>query len=180
MAHFLFLADGKQARDQESCSGIAGVGPGMRQAPAPIRELVARAAGALGYELVGVEWLSRQKSGHLLRVYIDSPDGIDLADCERVSHQVSGLLDVEDPINGDYALEVSSPGLDRPLFELAHFERFIGQSARVRLMVAQEGRSNFRGVITAVDGDEVVLEVDGEPVRLPFGKIASARLVPTF
>lgn len=152
----------------------------MRQAPTQIRDLVERATGALGYELVGVEWVSHSKGRHLLRVYIDAEHGVDLTDCERVSHQVSGLLDVEDPLAGDYALEVSSPGLDRPLFELAHFARFVGQTARVRLYAALDGRSNFKGAITAVEGDEVVLEVDGEPVRLPFGKIASARLVPTF
>lgn len=152
----------------------------MRQAPEQIRRPVAQAVAALGYELVGVEWMSRPKHGHLLRVYIDTPEGVDLTACERVSHQVSGLLDVEDPIHGDYALEVSSPGLDRPLFELAHFERFVGQTVRVRLYTALEGRSNYKGVIRAVEGDEIVVEVDGEPVRLPFGKIASARLVPTF
>lgn len=152
----------------------------MRQAPTQIRELVERATGALGYELVGVEWVSHAKGRHLLRVYIDAEDGVNLTDCERVSHQVSGLLEVEDPVAGDYALEVSSPGLDRPLFELAHFARFVGQTARVKLYAALDGRSNYKGAITAVEGDEVVLEVDGEPVRLPFGKIASARLVPSF
>jgi ribosome maturation factor RimP len=152
----------------------------MRQAPKQISGLVERAVRALGYELVGVEWMPRPKNGHLLRVYIDSPNGVDLTDCERVSHQVSGLFDVENPVPGDYTLEVSSPGLDRPLFELAHFKRFVGETVRVRLYAPQEGRSNFKGVIRTVKGDEVWIEVDGEPIGLPFGKIASARLVPTF
>ena len=140
--------------------------------------MVRGAVEALGYELVGVEYLSRPKAGHLLRIYIDSAQGIDLDDCERVSHQVSGVLDVEDPIRGEYALEVSSPGFDRPLFELAHFERFVGEVARVKLRHALQGRSNYKGVIEAVEGDDVVMQVEGEPVRLPFAQVASARLVP--
>jgi ribosome maturation factor RimP len=151
----------------------------MNKAPAHLQALVGRAVAALDYELVGVELLARGGRGQLLRVYIDGPDGVGLDDCERVSHQVSGLLDVEDPIRGDYALEVSSPGLDRPLFELGHFARFVGETARVRLHAPQDGRSNYKGVIEAVEGDDVVLRVDGEPVRLPYGTIASARLVPT-
>jgi ribosome maturation factor RimP len=139
--------------------------------------LVQSAVDALGYELVGVEYLPRPKSGHLLRIYIDREDGIGLGDCEKVSHQVSGVLDVEDPIRGGYVLEVSSPGLDRPLFEKAHFERFVGEVARIKLHAALNGRSNFKGTILAVDGDDVVLEVDEEPVRLPITQISSARLV---
>jgi len=142
--------------------------------------MVLGAVEALGYELVGVELLSRPKAGHLLRVYIDSPDGVGLSDCEKVSHQVSGVLDVEDPIRGEYALEVSSPGLDRPLFELAHFERYVGETARLKMSVAIDGRSNYKGTILEVDGADVVLQVNGESVRLPFAQIASARLVPEF
>jgi len=150
----------------------------MHQAPPDLTRLVRGAVEALGYELVGAEYLSRAGTGHLLRVYIDSEAGITLTDCEKASHQISGVLDVEDPIRGEYALEVSSPGLDRPLFEKAHFARFAGQKARVKLSVAMDGRSNYKGTIVEVDGDDVVLEVEGESVRLPFGQIASARLVP--
>jgi len=152
----------------------------MHKAPPELMRLVRGAAETLGYELVGVELLSRPKAGHLLRVYIDNESGIGLSDCERVSHQVSGVLDVEDSIRGDYALEVSSPGLDRPLFEKAHFERFVGHVVRVKLNVALEGRSNYKGTIVGIEGDDVVLHADGESVRLPFGQISSARLVPQF
>lgn len=152
----------------------------MHKAPPHLTSIVRAAVEPLGYELVGVEYLSRPKAGHLLRIYIDSEQGVGLSDCERVSHQLSGVLDVEDPIRGDYALEVSSPGLDRPLFEIAHFERFVGQVARVKLSTALNGRSNFKGVIDAVEGEDVVLQVAGEPVRLPFAQMASARLVPEF
>jgi ribosome maturation factor RimP len=152
----------------------------MHKAPPNLTELVRGAVEALGYELVGAELLSRPKAGHLLRIYIDSEGGVGLTDCEKASHQVSGVLEVEDPIKGDYALEVSSPGLDRPLFEKAHFEQFAGHVARVNLNVALEGRSNYKGTIIEVDGDDVVLQVEGEPVRLPFAQMSSARLVPQF
>jgi ribosome maturation factor RimP len=152
----------------------------MHKAPPHLLELVRGATEALGYELVGVELLTRPKAGHLLRIYIDSGNGIGLADCEKVSHQVSGVLEVEDPIKGEYALEVSSPGMDRPLFEKAHFERFVGRVARVKMNVALEGRSNFKGTIVEVDGDDVVLQVEGESIRLPFAQMSSARLVPQF
>lgn len=150
----------------------------MRRAPPHLTNLIRGAVTPLGYELLGVEFLSRPRAGHLLRIYIDSAGGVGLADCEKVSHQVSGVLDVEDPIAGEYALEVSSPGFDRPLFDAAHFARFAGDTARVKLDTALNGRSNFKGVILQVDGDEVVMQVDGEPVRLPLARIASARLVP--
>ena len=152
----------------------------MHKAPPQLAELVRRTVEALGYEHWGLELLSRPRAGHLLRVYIDGADGIGLADCEKVSHQLSGVLDVEDPIRGDYVLEVSSPGMDRPLFEKEQFERFKGQLARVKLSVALEGRSNFKGTISGVEGDRIVMLVDGEPVRLPFSQIAAARLVPQF
>ena len=152
----------------------------MHKAPPHLTELVRRAAEALGYELIGVELLTRPKAGPLLRIYIDSGSGVGLDDCEKVSHQVSGVLEVEDPIKGEYALEVSSPGMDRPLFEKAHFERFVGELARVKMNVALEGRSNYKGTIVAVDGDDVVLKVEGESIRLPFLQMSSARLVPQF
>jgi ribosome maturation factor RimP len=152
----------------------------MHKAPPHLTELVRSAAEGLGYELVGVEYLSRAKAGHLLRIYIDAENGVGLADCEKVSHQVSGVLEVEDPIRGEYALEVSSPGLDRPLFEAAHFARFVGRVVRVKSNVPVAGRSNYKGTILEVDGDEVVLQVDGESIHLAVSQLASARLVPEF
>jgi ribosome maturation factor RimP len=126
---------------------------------------------------VGVQYhASRNRS--LLRVYIDRAAGITLDDCARVSHQVSGVLDVEDPITGEYDLEVSSPGLDRPLFSREHFERFGGQRARVTLEAPIEGRRRFTGELGGVRGDAVSVWVDGEEYLLPFDAIASARLTP--
>ena len=142
-------------------------------------ELLGPEVAALGYELVELDAPGAGGSG-TLRIYIDREDGITVDDCERVSHRVSGVLDVEDPIPGHYVLEVSSPGLDRPLFEPDHFTRFVGHLARVKLKAPVDGRSNFRGRILAVEGDEVVLQVDGQAMRLPFARLASARLVPEF
>jgi ribosome maturation factor RimP len=152
----------------------------MQKAPQQLVDLVRGVTDVLGYELVGVELLSRDAGGHLLRVYIDTPAGVNLSDCENVSHQLSGVLDVEAPLRGEYALEVSSPGLDRPLFELAHFERFTGREARVRLRTALDGRRNFKGSIVRVGEDAVHMLVDGETVELPASAIDAARLVPEF
>ncbi|WP_455366170.1 ribosome maturation factor RimP [Kaarinaea lacus] len=149
----------------------------MRQAPANIQVLIEPAVAALGYELVGAEYLSQGRHS-LLRIYIDSEDGITLDDCERVSHQVSGILDVEDVIHGHYSLEVSSPGLDRPLFTLNHFKRFIGKQAKIKLTTPIDGRKKFNGVILAVDDNRVVLEQDSEEIELPFNTIEKANLVP--
>ena len=149
----------------------------MRQAPANVQALIEPAVETLGYELVGLEYLSQGKHS-LLRVYIDSEDGITLDDCERVSHQVSGLLDVEDAIHGHYNLEVSSPGLDRPLFTVDHFHRFTGQQVKVKLTTPIEGRKKFKGMICSVNDNIVVLEVDAQEVELPFSAIEKANLVP--
>lgn len=134
---------------------------------------------SLGYELVGVEYLSQGKKS-LLRVYIDHEDGINLDDCERVSHQISGVLDVEDVIRGQYALEVSSPGLDRPLFTQEHFLRFSGEPAKIHLAAPQDGRRNFHGILRGVENGEVLLDVEGTVIRLRISNIEKANLVPDF
>ena len=103
---------------------------------------------SLGYELVLLEYAPSHTA--LLRLFIDSPGGINLSDCERVSKEVSGVMDVEDPISGNYRLEVSSPGLDRPLAKPAHFERFINQQAKLQLLVPVNGRRKISGFIRAV------------------------------
>ena len=133
--------------------------------------------GALGYELVDVEFASAG-SGGLLRLYIDAPAGITVDDCERVSHRVSEILDVADPIPGAYTLEVSSPGLDRILRTREHFERFRGSRIRVQLSLPIEGRRRYTGTLTGVTEDAVEMEVDGEPVQLELARIQRARVVP--
>ncbi len=152
----------------------------MRSAPDNLTQIIRQAVEPMGYELVGIELLSRQKLGVLLRIYIDSGKGITLEDCTAVSHQVSGLLDVEDPIEENYDLEVSSPGLDRPLFDKAHFDRFKGKRARIRMRIKIDGRRRYEGVLTGVEGDDVTLEAEGEKFNVPLDQIESARLIPEF
>lgn len=152
----------------------------MLSAPEHLSILIAGTVEPMGYELVGVELSGRGGRTKTLRVYIDKEDGITLDDCVAVSHQLSGMLDVEDPIKDRYQLEVSSPGLDRPLFEPAHFERFSGERVHIRLNRARDGRRNFEGVIRGVADDDVVLDIEGQEVRLAFEEIGSARLVPSF
>ena len=132
----------------------------------------------LGYELTDIELKLGGRSG-LLRIYIDKDDGVDIDDCEVVSHQVSAILDVEDPIPGNYTLEVSSPGLDRTLTKPAHFRRFMGEDIKVKLRFPLDGRRNFRGSLKSADDEVIEVEVDGESFRLPLSTIESARLVPT-
>ncbi|MEJ2343866.1 MAG: ribosome maturation factor RimP [Gammaproteobacteria bacterium] len=151
----------------------------MKRVPDQLTDLLEPAIAALGYELVGIEY-RRQPKNNLLRVYIDQDSGITLEDCEQVSHQLSGVLDVEDPIKGHYTLEVSSPGLDRPLFKAEHFERFAGNKVRVRTGAPHQGRRNWTGVLRGLEGDDVVVEVDGDEIRLPLDSIEQARLVPEY
>jgi ribosome maturation factor RimP len=139
-----------------------------------LKELVGPTVAALGYELVGVEYVSAGQA--TVRLYIDREAGISLEDCERVSRQVGAVLDVEDPIAGNYNLEVSSPGLDRPLFEPEHFRRFAGEPVRIRLATLVEGRRKLTGVLRGMEGDQVLVEADGETFRLPLETIAKANL----
>lgn len=145
-----------------------------------LTELLSPTVEALGYELVGVEYHPNSVNA-LLRVYIDKADGIELDDCVAVNEQVSGILDVEDPINGKYTLEISSPGLDRPLFNLADFQRFIGSQAKIRLSRPIERQRNFKAEIIAVNDPVItVKEADGKQTELDINFIEVARLIPTF
>jgi ribosome maturation factor RimP len=144
-----------------------------------LHPLLAPAVKALGYELLGIE--RRQgKAGTLLRIYIDSDAGITVDDCGRVSHQISGILDVEDPIRGPYTLEVSSPGLDRPLFTKAHFERFKGAEVKMEISRPINGRRRLTCQLADVRGDEVVVLDGGLEHSIPFDEIVKARLAPKY
>lgn len=143
-----------------------------------LESLLAPVVEDLGYEYVGIEYSSNPKN-RVLRLYIDQPEtGIVLEDCATVSREVSALLDVEDPVAGQYTLEVSSPGVERPLFTAEHFERFVGEMATVQMQVPLEGRRKFKGEIIGVESDEVCLDVDGTQWRLPIAGMAKARLAP--
>lgn len=150
-----------------------------------IANLLGPTVEALGLELLGVEYLPAPGSA-TLRLYIDVPLAeqperiVNIDDCERVSREVSAQLDVEDPISGNYTLEVSSPGVDRPLFTLEQFARHLGESAKVGLKLAQDGRRRLQGAIVAVDeaAGTVTFEVDGRPLVAAFDNIDKARIMP--
>jgi ribosome maturation factor RimP len=112
--------------------------------------------------------------------FSERESGIGIEDCERVSRQLSAVLDVEDPIAGDYTLEVSSPGMDRPLYTLAHFQRFVGYQIALTLRMAFEGRRKFAGLLKGVEGDEVVIQVEQEEFLFPIESIEKANVVPQF
>ena len=150
----------------------------MARESAELRKLIEPAVTVLGYELVGVEFI-HGKSG-LLRIYIDHDDGIGVDDCKAVSYQVSGLLDVEDPIRGHYTLEVSSPGLDRPLFRARDYERFAGHEVKLRLSVPVDGRRRFTGTLVGLRDEQVVVKMEDEELVVPLHEIDQARLVPDY
>ncbi len=133
---------------------------------------------SMGFEISDLEVKLGGRDG-IIRVFIDSPDGVGLEDCENVSRQISTFLDVEDPVPGHYVLEVSTPGLDRRLTKLEHFQRFTGEDVQIKLRFPLDGRRNFRGALKAAEGESIEVEVDGESHSLPIATIELARLVPT-
>jgi len=150
----------------------------MRQDLQKLRRTLAAVVEAMGYELVGVEFHPRRDSS-LLRIYIDGKDGVTLDDCRRVSHQIGGVLDVEDPIAGRYTLEISSPGLDRPLFEPRDFVRFAGSEVRIQLRELLDGRRKLIGRLLGMrDDDVMIVDGEGREWRVPLERIEKARLVP--
>ena len=136
---------------------------------------------SLGYEFWGLEYI--QGRGATLRIFIDrdSDEGVSVDDCALVSHQVSGVLDVEDPISGEYNLEVSSPGMERPLFTIEHWSRYIGEDIQIRLLAPVAGKRRLTATLTAIEGDDVLLDVKkGEALRVPFAQVDRANLVAKF
>ena len=148
-----------------------------------ISNLLAPTVESLGLQLLGIEYLPAS-GGAVLRLYLDVPDAeaetrhVTIEDCEAVSREVSAQMDVEDPISGNYTLEVSSPGVDRPLFAPAQFARFIGEKAKVGLKLPQDGRRRLTGTIVSVEAGEIVFDVDGQPLAVAVDNIDKARLVP--
>lgn len=151
-------------------------GRDVRKSETLVAGLIAPTIEAMGLELWGIEH-GKQGKYSLLRIYIDSEEGITIDDCEKVSRQVSAILDVEDPISGEYTLEVSSPGVDRPLFTVEQFARYIGEVVSIRTRGPIEGRRKFKGTITEVSDGDIVLDIDGESFRLPHGDIEKATIV---
>ena len=151
----------------------------MKQAPEHLVNLIEPIVEGLGYECVGIEYNPHPKHG-LLRIYIDSENGILVEDCTKVSHQISGVMDVEDPILGNYSLEISSPGEDRPFFKVSQFERYIGSTVLVHLFKAIDGRRKITGLIEKVEGDIITLQEGDQVFEVPFIAMSKARLVPEY
>lgn len=144
-----------------------------------LHALIAPVAASLGCELWGLEYLTQGRYT-TVRIYIDREEGVSLEDCEKVSRQVSSVMDVEDPIDSEYTLEVSSPGMDRPLYTLEQYARYIGEQINVRLRLARDGRRKFKGTILAVEGDEVRIAVDDKEYLLSVDAIDKANIIPRF
>ena len=144
---------------------------------ADLRKLFEPTVQALGFELVHVEWAGTEHRS-ILRVYLDSLAGVVVDDCARVSEQLSAVLDVEGLVDGPYALEVSSPGLDRPLVKPADFERFSGETIRIHMRESLAGRKNFKGRLIGIRDGQVIVDMDEQMVELAFDSIEKARLVP--
>ncbi|RUQ90011.1 ribosome maturation factor RimP [Legionella septentrionalis] len=140
-----------------------------------IEQLITPTIEDMGYILWGCEYLAQGKHS-LLRVYIDHDNGIGIEDCERVSRQVSALLDVEDPIPGNYSLEVSSPGIPRPLFHSWQYQNYLGQGVQIKLFKPVAGQRKFTGIITSADETRLVLTIDDEAQEFLFSNIAKANL----
>jgi len=140
-----------------------------------IHALLEEAVDSYGYELVHLELVGREKN-RVLRLYIDAPGGVNLDDCVFVSQQVSRLLDVEDPIPGQYTLEVSSPGIDRPLAKFEHFENALGQRIDVSTLTKCNGRKNFLGLLRTVEDNSIVMDVDGQSYAIELNNIRRAHL----
>lgn len=146
---------------------------------ADLEALLAPVILAQGCELWGLEF-STQGRHSLLRVYIDSPAGVMLEDCERISRQISAVMDVEDPIASAYTLEVSSPGLDRQLYTPSQFISYIGHRIAVRLRAPYQGRRRFQGLLNGLEDGDLVLQVDDTEYLLPLESIDKANVVPVF
>lgn len=149
----------------------------MRQSVTYLWELIEPVVIGMGYELIEIEFDAHPKN-KVLRLYIDKEDGIVIEDCSEVSRQVSALIDVEDPIDGFFNLEVSSPGLDRPLRKVEDYERFKGEMVKIKTSMPQNGQRNFKGRIKAVEKDSIVIECEDKEVSLLLSAIEKARLIP--
>ncbi len=144
-----------------------------------LTEMLQPAVEALGFELWGLEYITQGKHS-TLRIYIEHENGITVDDCAKVSHQVSGVLDVEDPIKENYSLEVSSPGLDRPLFKEHQYQAAVGKKIKAKTHVPVMGRRNFSGVLESVEQGMACIDVDGEIYELEIIDIDKANIIPTF
>ena len=148
----------------------------MKSSAEKVTQLIEPTVQALDLELWGVEHASQGKYS-VLRIFIEREAGVTIDDCERVSRQVSAIFDVEEPIAGEYTLEVSSPGIDRLLFTPQQFQRYRGEEVSVRMRTPVDGRRKFKGTLTDVVDDIIHIQVDGSDFELPHGDIEKANIV---
>ncbi len=151
----------------------------MQRVAQAIQAVIEPVVVGLGYEYIGAEY-GQAENGTTLRVYIDTPNGVQVDDCATVSRQLSAALDVEDVILAAYLLEVSSPGIDRPLFTEAHFAAQVGEKVKARTVTAHDGRRNFTGVLVAVENGEATFEIDGLDRSIPIDDVEQATLIAKF
>jgi ribosome maturation factor RimP len=144
-----------------------------------LTDMLRPAVEETGKELLGIEFVSAGKHS-VLRLYIEHPNGIDVDDCAEVSRQVSAILDVEDPISTEYSLEVSSPGLDRPLFDKSHYQAVVGEIVNVKLSIPLNGRRKFKGKLAAIENNNLIVIVDGEDYELEINNVEKGNIVPQF
>ena len=142
-----------------------------------IEQLLQPTVEAMGFDLWGVEYVSQGRHS-VLRVYIDAEQGISVDDCAAVSHQAGSVLDVEEPINGEYTLEVSSPGMDRLLFKLEQYPQYANEVIELRLRSPFEGRRKFKGILKGIEGEDIVVQVDDHEYLLPHSAVDKARIEP--
>jgi ribosome maturation factor RimP len=174
LARFLALVKGRARGGERVRARPRGVGEAMRDELLALLQPVVAAAGC---ELVELE-CNAHRGGGLLRLYIDCPGAVTVEDCARVSRAVGAALDAADPIRGEYTLEVSSPGLDRPLRTAAHYARQLGARVRIETELPRAGRRRWTGRLAAADGGRIALEVDGQTVEFQLSEIRTARLAP--
>lgn len=151
----------------------------MAQSLKHLWDLFEPVVNGMGYELIEIEYQPNPKYG-VLRLFIDKESGIQVEDCSAVSRQISAVIDVEDPVSGKFNLEISSPGMDRPLRRAEDFQQFSGEVVKIKTSMAFEGQRNFKGILKGLEEDLVIVECDDKEVRLPITAIDKARLVPDF
>ena len=166
----------KGARQTATQNASAGQGMLSPEMLTSVKELAASVCEAEELELVHIEFL-REAGGRVLRVFIDKPGGVQLDDCARISRQLSDLLDVYLEVDIPYNLEVSSPGIERPLGKLSDFDRFKGRVARIKTSQALNGRKNFKGQLLGVDAHNINISIDNMRVTIPYADITKAHLV---
>src|SRR3990167_3308475 len=149
----------------------------MRKLDSNLHERLEKLINSMGYEIWGYELISQGRQ-LIFRLYIDTPKGVTIEDCSQVSYQVSAMMDVEDPFQSRYTLEVSSPGIDRPLFELEHYHQYIGKRVNIRLHLPINRRRQFKGVLHRVEGENIYLLMDdSNEMRLPYSEIEKANVI---